>query len=217
MLALEKDDLKARDYVSKIEESEFRKQAQGWVDWGLVVSAVEKKKVDAALELNRIGELTHIQRVWILTQTAKLLAKTDREKASSLLDTATAEARRIDGGDLDRPRSLFAIANALRLVEPTRVSEAIFDAVKAANSTDGFTGEGGTVIQTINSKNVISVSPHDVPDFDIEGIFSALANEDYDGTVQLARAFQAEAPRTNATIAIARSVLNQKSARVPMR
>ena len=214
-LALEKDDLKARDYVSKIEESEFRKQAVRWVDWGLAVSAVEKKKVDVALELNRIGELTHIQRVWVLTQTAKLLAKTDREKASSLLETATAEARRIDSGDLDRPRALFAIANALRVVDPARVSEAIFEAVKAANSTDGFTGEGGTVTQTINSKNVISVSPHNVPDFDIEGIFSALANEDYDGTVQLARGFQAEAPRTNATIAIARSVLNQKPARVP--
>jgi hypothetical protein len=101
------------------------------------------------------------------------------------------------------------------VVDPARVSEAIFEAVKAANSTDGFTGEGGTVTQTINSKNVISVSPHNVPDFDIEGIFSALANEDYDGTVQLARGFQAEAPRTNATIAIARSVLNQKTARVP--
>jgi hypothetical protein len=169
------------------------------------------------LELNRIGELTHIQRVWLLTQTAKLLAKTDRQKASSLLDTATAEARRISGGDLDRPRALFAIANALRVVEPTRVSEAIFDAVKAANSTDGFTGEGGVVTQTINSKNEISVLPQNVPDFDIEGIFSALANEDYDSAVQLARGFQGEAPRTNATIAIARSVLNQTRARaVPM-
>jgi len=130
-----------------------------------------------------------------------------------LLDTATAEARRIDGGDLDRPRALFAIANALRLVDSARVSQAILDAVKAANSTDGFTGEGGTITQTINTKNVISVSPHNVPDFDIEGIFTALANEDYDNTVQLARAFQSEAPRTNATIAIARSVLNQTNAR----
>jgi hypothetical protein len=210
LLALKYDDLKARDYVSKIEESEFRKQAQGWVDWGLAVSAVEKKKAELALDLNRIGELTHIQRVWILTQTAKLLAKTDREKASSLLDAATAEARRIGGGDLDHPRALFAIANALRVVEPARISEATFDAVKAANSTEGFVGEGGMITQTINSKNVISVSPQNVPDFDIGEIFGALANDDYDGAVQLARGFQGEAPRTNATIAIARSLLNQR-------
>jgi len=66
------------------------------------------------------------------------------------------------------------------------------------------------VTQTINSKNEISVLPQDVPDFDIAEIFSVLANEDYEGAVQLARGFQGEAPRTNATIAIARSVLNQK-------
>ena len=217
LLALKNDDVKARDFVSKIEESDFRKQAQEWVDWGLAIRAVKNQKAELALELNRIGELTHIQRVWVLTQTAKLLAKTDREKALTLLETATAEARRISGGDLDRPRALFAIANAFRVVEPGRVSEAIFEAVKAANSAEGFVGEGGVITQTINSKNVISVIPQDVPDFDIEEIFGALANGDYEGAVQLARGFQGEAPRTNATIAIARSVLNQKPARVPTR
>ena len=145
LLALSKDDLKARDYVSKIDESGFRKQAQAWVDWGLAMSAIEKKKIETALELARIGELTHIQRVWILTQSAKLLAKTDRDKALSLLDDATSEARRIEGVDLDRPRGLLAIANALKLIEPSRAWDAVFDAVKAANSTEGFTGEDGVL------------------------------------------------------------------------
>ena len=215
LLAVIKGDLKARDYVGKIEESGFRKQAQAWVDWELATSAITKKKTELALELNRTGEFTHIQRVWILTQAASLLAKTDRSKASSLLDTATAEARRIDGGDLDRPRGLLAIANALRVVEPARVSEAMFEAVKAANSTDGFTGEGGMIMQSINTKNNIRVNPQFVPEFDIEGVFSALANDDYERAVELARGFQAEAPRANATIAIARSVLDDKGARVP--
>jgi len=62
----------------------------------------------------------------------------------------------------------------------------------------------------MNSKGLISVSPQTVPDFDIEEIFGALANEDYERAVQLARGFQGEAPRANATIAIARSVLNEK-------
>ena len=212
-LALKEDDMKARDYVSKIEDGEFRQRAQRWVDWGLTVNAINKKKTELALELNRIGELTHIQRVWVLTQAAKLLGKTERVKASSLLDTATAEARRIEGGDLDRPRALFAIANALRVVEPARVSEAILDAVKAANSTEGFTGEGGTVTQMMNSRGLIRIHPQNVPDFDIEGLFAALANEDYERAVQLARGFQGEAARANATIAIARAVLNEK--RVP--
>ncbi len=214
LLALSKDDMRARDYVSKIEESWFRKQAQAWVDPCLAISAIAKKKTEVALEMARIGELTHIQRVWILTQAAKLLAKTDRDKALSLVDDAATEARRIEEVDLDRPRGLLAVANALTLVEPSRAWDAVFDAVKAANSTEGFTGEDGALALEINGKSHLSYRKDGVPDFDLEGIFSKLANDDYDRAVQLTRGFQGEAPRANATIAIARSVLNEKGAPV---
>ncbi len=189
LLALSKDDMRARDYVSKLDESWFRKQAQAWVDACLAISAIEKKKTEMALELARIGELTHIP----------------------LLEDATAETRRIEGADLDRPRGLLAIANALSLIDPLRAWDAIFDAVKAANSTEGFTGEGGGLTLAVNGKSQISNRTDGVPDFDIQGIFAKLANDDYDRAVQLARGFQGEAPRANATIAIARSVLNEKS------
>lgn len=210
LLALSKDDLKARDYVNKIDESGFRKQAQSWVDWGLAISAIEKKKSEVALELARSGELTHIQRVLILTQAAKLVANSDRDKALSLLDGATSEARRIEGADLDRPRALLGIANALKLIEPSRTWDATFDAVKAANSTEGFTGEDGVLRLRLSSKSQILNRMDAAPDFKIEGIFAKLASSDYDQAVQLARGFQGEAPRANATIAIARSVLNDK-------
>jgi hypothetical protein len=68
----------------------------------------------------------------------------------------------------------------------------------------------------MSSKGQISVYPHRVPEFDIEEAFGAVANDDYGLAVQLARGFQAEAPRANATIAIARSVLNQKNAPAPI-
>jgi hypothetical protein len=211
LLALSKDDMKARDFVSEIEASWVRKLAQAWVDWGLALGAVKKKTIETALELARKGELTHIQRVWVLTQSAKLLAKADRDKALSLLDEATAEARRIEGVDLDRPRGLLAIANALDLFEPARAWDAIFDAVKAANSAESFTGEGGVIRLTMNAKGQALIKSETVPDFDIQGIFAKLANVDYDRVVQLARGFQGEAARANATIAIARSVLDPKN------
>jgi len=217
LLALSKDDLKARDYVSKIDESGFRARAQAWVDIGLAINAIKKKKVETALELARSGELTHIQRVWLLTQSAKLLAKTDRERALLLLGDATAEVGRIEAADLDRPRGFLAIANALMLIEPARVWDAIFDAIKAANSTDGFTGEGAVLALTVTSKSQILKKTEAVPDFDIRAIFAEMANNDYDRAVELARGFQGEAPRANATIAISRSVLNEKSAPIPTR
>jgi hypothetical protein len=66
----------------------------------------------------------------------------------------------------------------------------------------------------MSRKSVINIRSQPVPDFDIEELFGALANEDYERAVQLARGFQGEAARANATIAIARTVLNDKGARV---
>jgi len=215
MRALSKDDLKARDYVSKIDNSGYRTRVQAWVDACLAINAIKHEKIERALELARTGELTHIQRLWLLTQLSKLLATTDRDKALSLLDDATSEASRIEGADLDRPRGLFAIANALKLIEPSRAWDAVFDAVKATNSTDGFTGEDGVLNLGANPQPSIGNRIEGVPDFDIDGIFAKLTTDDYDRAVQLARGFQGEAPRANATIAIARAVLNQKSVPVP--
>ena len=211
LLALRKDDMRARDYVIKIDESGFRKQAQAWVDACLAINAVTKKKLESALELARVGELTHIQRVWLLTQTAKLLAKSNRDKALALIDDATAEARRIEGVDSDRPRGLLAIANALKVVDPSRVWDAIFEAVKAANSAEGFTGEDGVLTLTVTSKSQILKRTEGVADFDLRGIFGELANNDYDRAVQLASGFQGESPRASATIAISQTMLNDKN------
>jgi hypothetical protein len=48
------------------------------------------------------------------------------------------------------------------------------------------------------------------PDFDVSGIFSELAKDDYNRTVELARGFEREAPRANAVIAIAKAILENK-------
>ena len=212
LLALGNDDAKARDYVSRIDESSFRGRAQAWVDWGLAVRAVEKGKVETALELAAGGELTRIKRVWLLARAAKLLAKTDRDKAQSLLDDARSEARRIDRLDPDRPRGLLAVAAAQRLVEPARVWDAISDAVEAANSAEGFTGEDGTIASNMNSKGRIMRKTDSAPEFDVAGTFGEAAKLDLERAVQLARGFKAEAPRTSAVIAVARAVLSEKSA-----
>jgi hypothetical protein len=213
--AARKNDLRARDFVSKIDESEFRKQAQAYIDASLATRSIQGKKIALALELVQKGELTHIQRVWLLTQLAKLLAKTDREKSLSLLEDALPEARRIEGLDPDRPRALLAIANAQKLIEPPRTWESVFDAVKAANSAEGFTGEDGNLNLLFQAKGFSSASDMQEPDFDIKGIFGLLAKDDYDRAVELAGGFQGEAPRAAAVIAIAQSVLNDKNTPIP--
>jgi hypothetical protein len=208
-------DMRARDYVAKVEDTETRKQLQAFIDPSLASHAVQKKDTDQALELVQRGELNHLQKVWALTETAKILTPKDKEKATELVEAAGAEARRIDVSDPERAQGLIAVANALRVVDPPRAWDATFDAVKAANSAQGFTGEDGKFVLTFQSKASSSVNTNDVPDFNLEGIFRALAQQDYDRAVELARGFEGEGPRAVATIAIARGVLEPKKLTAP--
>src|SRR5688572_14933828 len=63
-------DMRARDYVSKVDDSEVRKQLAAYIDANLAIQVVKKKLTDEALELVQKGELTHLQKAWVLTQTA---------------------------------------------------------------------------------------------------------------------------------------------------
>ncbi len=212
VMAMEKNDVRAREIVSKIEDSEFRKQALGYVDATLATNAINLKKIDLAQDMVQKGELTHIQRVWLQTELATLLMKTDRDKSLSLLEDAVTEARRIEPLDPDRPRALLGIANALILIEPLRTWDSVFEAVKAANSANGFTGEDANLNILFQSKGFSSASDIPAPNFDIRGIFGLLAKENFDQAVEMARGFQGEAPRAAAVIAIAREVLEEKRA-----
>ena len=202
-----KGEMRAREFVSKIEDTETRKQVQGYVDPSLALYFVGKKKTDEPLELVDKGELSHLQKSWVLSECAKLLARTERDKALDLLDQAADEARRIEPLDAASPQALFAVANGIKAVDATRVWDATFDAVKAANSSEGFTGEDGKMVLKFQSSGGSSVHTSDVPEFDLEGIFRDLAQQDYDRAVELARGFQGEGPRAVATIAIARAIL----------
>jgi L-lactate utilization protein LutC len=203
-------DLRAREFVSKVEDTELRKQAQAYTDASLAMHFVEKKMTDQALDMVHKGDLTPLIKTWVLTQSAKLLAKTDKDKAQEVADEAATEARRLDVSDPNLPRALVAVANAFKAIDPARVWDATFDAVKAANSAEGFTGEDGEIVVKFQSKAGSSVHTNDVPDFDLEGIFKDLALQDYDRAVELARGFQGEGPRAVATIAIARAILEPK-------
>jgi L-lactate utilization protein LutC len=203
-------DLRAREFVSKVEDTELRKQAQAYTDASLAMYFVDKKMTDQALEMVHKGELTQLIKTWVLSQTAKLLAKTDKDKAQEVADEAATEARRLEVSDPNLPRALVAVANAFKVIDPARVWDATFDAVKAANSAEGFTGEDGEIVVKFQSKGGSSVHSSDVPDFDLEGIFKDLALQDYDRAVELARGFQGEGPRAVATIAIARAILESK-------
>lgn len=209
-LYVENGDIKARDFIDKVEDTEVRKLARAFVDALLVNWAVDKKDVDRILELLRTGELTHLQKSWALLQAAKLLIKTDGDKALVTTEEATLEARRIETSDPDRPRALMAVANMVLLIDRTKAWDAVYEAIKAANSSEGFTGEDGVIRTSLRTKGMGSVRSSSASDFNVAGIFTELAKDDYERSIELVRGFEKEAPRASATIAIARSILEEK-------
>lgn len=211
-MAASKADMKAREYASKVEDTEIRKQVVAFFDASLAMNSVQKKLTDQALDLVSKGELTHLMKAWVLTECAKIIAKTDHTRATDLVEEAAIEARRIDVSDPNLPKALIAVAYAFNVIDAKRVWDATFDAVKAANSAEGFSGEDGEFVLKFQTKGSSSVQNSDVPEFDLEGIFRDLADQDYDRAVELARGFQGEGPRAVATIAIARAVLEPKKA-----
>lgn len=209
-LYTENGDIRARDFVDKIDDSDVRKQARVYIDGSLVMRAVDKKEPDQILELLRNGELTHLNKTWALLQAARLLLKTDRERALPIIDEATLESRRIETSDSDRPRALLAVANIWLLADRPKAWEAVYEAIKAANSSEGFTGEDGAVKLSLITKTGSSIRSSTVADFNVAGIFAELAKDDFERAVEVVRGFEREAPRASATIATARTVLEEK-------
>jgi hypothetical protein len=207
---VDSDENKARDYVSKIEDTDLRKLARPYIDGSLMMQAVNKKNVDQLLELVRAGELTRFQKAWALSRAASFLAKTDREKSLSLIDDAMTEARGIDQSDPDRPRAMLAVTNVILLIDRTKAWELAADITKAANSAEGFTGEDGAMRVSLITKGSSSIRSSSVGEFDVGGVVSELAKDDYNRAIDLVRGFEKEAPRASATIAIAKAVLEEK-------
>jgi hypothetical protein len=210
MRSLEHGDLRARDFVEKIENSDLRKQIRPFVDMSLTIYLIDKKRSDDALKLSANGELTHFQRVWALTQVAHLLTETERERALGLLGDALDEARRIDTSDADRPRALIGVANALFAMDRTRAWELVGEAVGAANSSGGFSGEDSRLTLQLRTPGINSMRFSSTENFDLPAIFRTLTKDDYHRAAGLARTFEADSPRATALISVAQALLSDK-------
>ena len=206
----QRGDLRGRDFAEKIENSELRKKVKPYVDMSIGLSAANKKEVEKVLTIASKGELTHIQRVWLLTEAAKAMPPADREKALETIAEALAEARRIEPADADRPRALIALANALLTIDRGRAWETMLEVAKAANSATDFTGEDGRLMLRLETKNMASMRVSTIDEFDLPGVFRTLSQENATQAVEIARSFEGEAPRATALIAVGRSLLSDK-------
>ncbi|HVF67080.1 MAG TPA: hypothetical protein VM914_05435 [Pyrinomonadaceae bacterium] len=213
MAALDKDPDRARELAEKIEDADTRSQLVAYMAFQRVRNAVREKKAEEALRLVRNDQLTPMQRVWGLTEAARLLAKSEPGRATEALDEAAADARRMDEDSPDRVRALVAIATQMAGLDRTRVWELMNEVVKSVNALPDYSGEGETMTMRVRFKGGGAMTQQvDAESFDLTGLFDTLAREDFDRASALARTLKGDSPRSVASLAVARSVLAKPKA-----
>lgn len=203
-------DIRAQALADKIEDLDRRNQVHRYVDFQFVQLAIRKKDAAQAVQLARTGQLTHTQRVWTYTQAARLLMKSESQRAQEFLEEAATEARRIDPADPDRARSLIGVATQFVSADRVRAWEVLDEAVKAANAAEKFTGENVqlhfSMLATISGVKISSVGAED---FGLVGVLRSLAKEDLYRSISLAKGFKNDAPRATAILAVAGAMLER--------
>jgi hypothetical protein len=207
------NDARGRDLIEKIEDTELRQQTRAYTDFEYMSNAIQKNDVPELIRIARTGELTHIQRVFGLTQAARLSLKPERERAVELLEEALGAARRIGGSDADRPRALTAVSSVFVEADRSRAWELLSEIVKAGNSADGFTGDDPRITALLRFNNGAVTKTLNAADFDLLGVFRALSKIELYPAIEAAKNFTGEVPRANAILAIARTVLEEKQAK----
>jgi len=206
-------DVRARDIAKSIDDSSLRDQVRRYVDFGLVQSAVSSKKTEEILRLAKTGELVRIHRVWAYLQAARLLMKSDRPRALSILEDAATEARRIDLSDPDRARALTAVATQLVTPDSVHAWEMLSEAVTAANSAEIFNGEDTHINAQVWTREGPKIRSVNFEDFGLRVILRALAKEEPERSIELAKSFKSEKPRAIAILTIADVALEKPASR----
>lgn len=208
--AAQKGDPRAGEFADKISDGEVRQRVRAYVDFAAVKRAIDKKDAPEAERLARGKNLTPAQRAWALTMTTRLLLKTDPAHAYQLLNEAITEARHINEAEPGRVNALISVANRFWELDRNRAWEMMLEIVKAANTANNFVGENGQIGVRLQTQDGVYMNNFSVTDFDLAGIFGSLAKDDLGRAVDTAKGIEGETPRAIATLAIARSVLNEK-------
>jgi hypothetical protein len=216
--AVRQKDARVEEFLGKIEDIDTRKRLRAFIDIEAARNAVNEKDVAELLRLARGGTLTSFQRVWALTEAARLVSKNEQGHAVELLDEALTEAKeRIDPASKERVSALVAVATQLVELDRARAWEVMLEVVRASNAAKDYTGEDGRISNRFQSKNMTMSSSSSAQSFDLTDIFTKLAHEDLQRAADLAHTFEGESPRAFATLAVARTVLGKTEQQKPVR
>lgn len=202
-------DIQAKDVSDKIDESALRTEVRRFVDFEFVRISIRKKEAAETARLAKSGQLTHSQRAWAYTEAARLLIDSDRPRSLELLEEATGEARRIDGNTSDRAVLLIGVATQFLAPDRIRAWEIMNEVVRAANSTEKFTGDNEQIASFMGTNRFVKFINFGGKDYSLSKAFRLLTEDDFHRSIDLAKSFKNSGPRATAILAISSAVLEK--------
>lgn len=209
-LAAEKNDVRARDWAEKISDSNLRDKVLAFVDFILIRRLIEKRDADKALTLLKKAKLPQLQRIWFMTEIAKLFGKKREIEARYLLEEAVAEVRKAGRDETWKANALSAITNLYLTFDEWRSWQLTPEVVEAANTATVF-NDKPDVSANLQTGGGIAMIKLDAQSLSIATLFANLAPRNIYQAANLAENLKDEYQRALSLLAVASSQLKKKT------
>jgi hypothetical protein len=208
---------RARRAAAEIEDERRRQSALTFIQVHQIkdiLHAYEDPKEDDYEEVAKFvrgASVPPFAKAWGLAQVAVIAARKRDARAtqtvSELIDEAESHAARSPQGRPERVAAYGVVTILASRLSAARAWELLHEMVKAANSADDFTGDEASLDLSPDADSVAASDDFKIEAevFRLDEIFATMARLDFDKALAEARALSGDVPQALATIAVAKS------------
>lgn len=200
----------ARAIADKIADLNLRRQVHEWISFNTAKRALAEKHYDDArryaLEVSAPDQQAYL--FCLLAQAA--LKEKDRVGAVGLLTEASLLAGKADSSP-EKVRALVSIANVYASFDPQLESEAMADAVRAANRVSNYNPEQARMKRAMgNAAGMRYDFVADTGNTELPAALKLLARTDFDGALILAESLDQPLIKLSSIVAVATVAFEKK-------
>jgi hypothetical protein len=217
---------RARRAAAEIEDAGRRQAALTFIQVHQIkdiLLAYENEKDDdfeSVAKFVREADVPPFARAWGLAQAAIIAARQrdarTQQNVSELINEAESQAARAARGTPERVAAYGVITMAAARLDAPRAWELLGELVNAANGVEDFTGDAASLDLSAGANSADEAEDAfnvEAEVFRLDGIFATMAHLDFDKALAEARALKGDVPQAFATIAIAKSRIQETEVR----
>ncbi|MDQ3821021.1 MAG: hypothetical protein M3362_25530, partial [Acidobacteriota bacterium] len=218
---------RARRFAAEIEDPEIRRAALSFIQVQQIKdisSAYADEKEDdfeSIVKFVRDADVPPFAKAWGMAEAATVAARKHgpqtSQKIAELIDEAENFAAHVEQGKPERVAAYGVVLTAAARFDQPRAWKLLGELVRSANEVEDFTGDETTLDLSANESSPAEEAAQfrvEAEVFRLDGIFATMARLDFDKALAEARDLQGQVPQALATIAVAKSRIQNPEARI---